>query len=268
MSINTHFASQQRNPSNARQAMQPNFKLGTQFTVNKKLEEEYIDVSEKNKLHLKSPYYEDYNFYHRNNMMGFPVEKSEINLSKKISDFHHSYVSNFEQYKEYLPKDKNELLKRYIAYAQKNPENYYSALIAKIRNTLIYYLNMHDDPENPVNLSEETIKDIEKTLDESVNPYFKNDTKSISTAKEKKQLPIDTNTESPLKKIRSNTPVDLPQEKSSSDKTASSHNSGSVFTSETSTNDEKTATKTDTTDANKSRVQKLIKKFNELSEKR
>ncbi len=233
MSINTHFASQQRSKHHIQKAIQPNFTVGTKFTVNRKLAEEYIDASEKDKLGFKSPYYEEHNFYCHPHKMGFPVEKAVASLAKRVDSFNRLWIDNLERHKEYSPICYNERLKSYIDVCKTHSKSDYrvAIAIAKTRNTLIHYLNLHDDPENIVTLSNNTIEGIEKTLDDSVNPY------------------------------------QAPQEESSSDKTASSHNSGSVFTSETSTNDEKTATKTDTTDANESRVQKLIKKFNELSKK-
>lgn len=170
-----------------------NLKLNSTVTFSIQEAKKSIDDNEKNKPHLKSPYYEEYNFYSRVDKMGFSVETAVTSLEKRMNNWHHLWVSNFEQYQEYSPQQYIEKLKKYIDAYKNYPEIDYSVSIAKTRNILVYYLNMHSDPDNPVTLSEETIEDIETTLDASVAKIEQQGTK-------RSQFPTDDSTESPLNK--------------------------------------------------------------------
>lgn len=245
MLTNTHFASPRKISYNRGHAVQPNVTFVTTFTINKKLAEQVVDDFEEDKLHLKSPYYSRYNFYPER--MGFPAETAVTSIAKKVDCFKESHINDFFEYNtHYIQKNLNAIKNNQNIYLTSLPEKQDKMLDEllildrQIRNTLIFYLNMHEDQDSPVTLSSNIIEKIEKTLSSSINICKNNNMIPIPTASighlgtKRNQSPIDANTESPLKKIRSKSPVPSPQEKSSSDKTASSHHSGSVFTSENS----------------------------------
>jgi hypothetical protein len=167
MFINTYFALQQTNQNHTQQ-VRP-----LTITINKKLEEEFISNAQKYYPSLQSPYHEEYNFYSDPDKMGFSAETAVTNLAERFDRFNSRYINNFERHKEYSVKCDIEKLKNYIARTRRMPENDYRIAIAKTRNTLIYYLNMHGDPNNPVEFSTTTVKNIKKILKESVNPLGK-----------------------------------------------------------------------------------------------